>query len=75
MAVLYHDVPALQPTSQPLFYHPGHRSSCLSGPDHDHTLITTQVIPTPADDQLLSVSGDDTADCRAGVDRNQSLNE
>jgi hypothetical protein len=75
MAVLYHDEPALQPTSQPMFYHPGHRGRRLPGPDHDYTLITTQVIPTPADDQLLSVSGDDAADRRAGVYRSQSLNE
>jgi hypothetical protein len=50
MAMLHHDEPALQPTSQSLFYRTGHRGRRLSSPDYDHTLIATQVIPTPADD-------------------------
>jgi hypothetical protein len=69
MAVLYHDEAALQPRSQPLFYRPGHRGRRLPGPDHDHTFIATQVIPTPPDDQLLAVSGDGATDRRMGVCR------
>jgi hypothetical protein len=56
MAVLDHDESAMQTRSQPLFYCPGHRRRGLPGPEHDHTLIATQVIPTPADDQFLAVS-------------------
>jgi hypothetical protein len=56
MAALYHDESTLQPRSQPLFYRPSHRGRGLTSPDHDHTLKATQVIPTPADDQLLAVS-------------------
>jgi hypothetical protein len=56
MAVLDHDESTLEPRSQPLFYRPGHRRRCLPSPKHDHTLIATQVIPTPADFQLLAVS-------------------
>ncbi len=56
MAVLDNDESALQPRSQSLFYRLGHRGRGLPGPEHDHTLIATQVIPAPADDQLLAVS-------------------
>jgi hypothetical protein len=56
MAVLDYDESAMQPKSQPLFDCLGHRGRSLPSPEHNHTLIATQVIPTPADDQLVAVS-------------------
>jgi hypothetical protein len=75
MAVLNHDEAALQPRSQPLFYRLGHRSRRLSGSGHDDTLIATQVIPPPTDDQFIAVSGDGATDRRTGVYRSQSSND
>jgi hypothetical protein len=75
MAVLYYDEPALQSTSQPLFYRLGHRARRLPSPDHDHTLIATQVIPMPANDQLVAASGDGATDRCMGIDRSQSSND
>jgi hypothetical protein len=75
MAVLDHDESAMQPRPQSLFYRLGHRGRSLSSPEHDHALIATQIIPTPADDQLIAVSGDGATDRLPGVDRIQSSND
>jgi hypothetical protein len=56
MAVLDDDESAPQPRSQSLFYRLSHRGRGLSSSKHDHTLITTQVIPAPADRQLLAAA-------------------
>jgi hypothetical protein len=56
MAVLDHDESSLQARSQSLFYCLSHGGRSLPRPEYDHAIITTQVIPTPTDDQLLAVS-------------------
>jgi hypothetical protein len=74
MAVLDDDESALQPKSQPLFYCLSHGGRGLPSPKHNHTLIATQVIPTPADDQLLAVSRDGATDRLPGIDCIQASN-
>jgi hypothetical protein len=69
MAMLDHNEAAVQSRAQPLFYRLGHRGRGLPCPDHDDMLIVTQIVPTPANDQFLALSGDRTADCRTGVYR------
>ncbi len=56
MAVLDHDESSLQARSQSLFYCLSHRRRSLPRPEYDHAIITTQVISTSADDELLAVS-------------------
>ncbi len=56
MAVLDDDESALQPRSQPLLYCLGHGRRGLSSAEYEHTLVATQVIPAPADDQFFAVS-------------------
>jgi hypothetical protein len=75
MAVLDYDESALQPKSQPPFYRLGHEGRGLPCPEHNHPLIATQVIPTPADDQPFATSRDGATDRLSGVDRVQSSND